>query len=238
MEATGVVEPSSRKDGSSPLRIAQMGKFFSYPIYDDPKYFLYSIVSIEVFLGAWNRKDVQEVGQQRVFVGKRYMNTHEGWDTIETKNDIALIKLPAPIRFNAFIQPAQLPKYRADGNYPTYDGVVATASGWGVTEEGSSPAILRFIQKPVMKTSTCTRYYFGKVNGDQQICISVTNKQSTCNGDSGGPLVIEEDGKPVLVGATSFGFVLGCQSGWPGVFTRITGYLKWIHSHTGLVEGL
>lgn len=189
-------------------------------------------------MGAWNRNDKTEEGQQIVFAGKRYIIPHEQWDTVETKNDIALIKLPAPIQFNEYIQPAKLPKYRADKNYKSYVGDVVTASGWGVTEQGSQPDILRYIEKPVIKYSSCNRYYFGNIVDSQQICINVSNKESTCNGDSGGPLVIEEDGEPVLIGATSFGFVLGCQSGWPGVFTRITGYLEWIHEKTGLVEGL
>lgn len=193
---------------------------------------------MQVYLGAWNRKDKDEVGQQIVFAGKRYIIPHEEWDSVVTNNDIALIKLPAPIKFNEYIQPAKLPKYRADGKYPTYEGVVATASGWGVTEEGTSPDLLKYIDKKIMKLKTCSRFYFGSLDADKQICITVTEKQSTCNGDSGGPLVVEEDGKPVVIGATSFGIALGCQSGWPGVFTRITGFLEWIHDHTGLVEGL
>lgn len=239
MEAIGVVEPSSLIDGSSPQPIAQMGEFLKNLTLDGSfQHHIYSILAVQVYLGTWNRKDSEEVGQQIVFAGQRYITVHENWDTVATKNDIALIKLPAPIRFNAFIQPAQLPKYRADGNYPTYEGVVATASGWGVTEEGKSPDVLKYIQKPIMKLSSCSRYYFGSLDANRQICISVSEKQSTCNGDSGGPLVVEEDGKPVLIGATSFGIVLGCQSGWPGVFTRISGFLEWIHKHTGLVEGL
>lgn len=174
-----------------------------------------------------------------MFSGNIYITVHEKYDPDAIKNDIALIKLPAKIKFNEFIQPALLPKYRADGDYDTYEGVVATASGWGVTEEGSSPDILRYIEKPIMKLSSCSRWYMGSLTASQQICITVTEKQSTCNGDSGGPLVVpDEEGRPVVIGATSFGIIFGCQSGWPGVFTRFTGYLDWIHEKTGLVEGL
>lgn len=189
-------------------------------------------------MGAWNRNDNEEEGQQIVFSGKRYIIVHEQYDPESIKNDIALIKLPAKISFNEYIQPALLPKFRKDGDYPTYEGVVATASGWGVTEEGTSPETLRYIEKPIMKLSSCSLWYLGSLTASQQICITVTEKQSTCNGDSGGPLVVLEEGKPVVIGATSFGIVFGCQSGWPGVFTRITGYLEWLHGKTGLVEGL
>lgn len=190
---------------------------------------------VDVYVGAWNRKDSLEEGQQIIYSGKRYIINHEEYDDENIKNDIALIKLPAPIKFNEFIQPAKLPKFSPEGNYKTYEGEIATASGWGVTEEGSSPDILRYIEKPIIKLSSCNRWYFGGLNAKQQICQQATNKQNTCSGDSGGPLVIEEDGEHVVIGATSFGIALGCQSGWPGVFTRVTGYLDWIQEKTGLV---
>jgi len=64
---------------------------------------------------------------------------------------------------------------------------------------------------------------------------------STCNGDSGGPLILN-DGSNTLIGATSFGIAfsfgiaLGCERGWPGVFTRVTSYLDWIEAKTGVVN--
>lgn len=189
-------------------------------------------------MGAWNRNNKNEEGQQIIFAGQRYIIPHEKWDPQTTSNDIALIKLPAAIKFNDYIQPAKLPEFKADKSYKTYDGELAIASGWGRTEDGSSPDVLRYIEKPIMKLSSCSRYYFGSLRPDEQICINVSAKESTCNGDSGGPLVVNENGENVLIGATSFGFVLGCQSGWPGVFTRITGYLDWIHGKTGIVEGI
>lgn len=48
-------------------------------------------------------------------------------------------------------------------------------------------------------------------------------------GDSGGPLVVyESDGRPTLVGITSFGIGFGCQVSWPPAFTRVSSYLDWI----------
>uniref|UniRef100_T1GT94 Peptidase S1 domain-containing protein n=1 Tax=Megaselia scalaris TaxID=36166 RepID=T1GT94_MEGSC len=189
----------------------------------------YRMNGVDVYLGTWNRGNRSEEGQQRIYAGKRYIINHELYDDDTIVNDIALIKLPAPI-----FSTTTLPKFDSAGNYKTYEGVLATASGWGDTEDGFSADILRFIEKPISKFSSCNLRYLGGLNSEQQICQQATQKQNTCSGDSGGPLVVFEDGEPILIGATSFGINLGCQSGWPGVFTRITGYLDWIQRHTGI----
>ena len=49
--------------------------------------------------------------------------------------------------------------------------------------------------------------------------------QSTCSGDSGGPLSIEQGGKFVQIGVTSFG---SDDCLFPSVFSRITYSLEWI----------
>lgn len=54
----------------------------------------------------------------------------------------------------------------------------------------------------------------------------------TCQGDSGGPLIVNENGKHTLYGVTSFG--VGCAIGKPGVYTKVSRYLRFINHH---VEG-
>ena len=55
-------------------------------------------------------------------------------------------------------------------------------------------------------------------------------------GDSGGPLVFrEDDGRYTEVGIVSFGHKSGCENGYPAVFTRVTSYLDWIQTNTGIV---
>jgi secreted trypsin-like serine protease len=54
-------------------------------------------------------------------------------------------------------------------------------------------------------------------------------------GDSGGPLVyLENDGRYTEVGIVSFGSSAGCQRGYPAAFTRVTSYVDWIESNTGI----
>ena len=57
---------------------------------------------------------------------------------------------------------------------------------------------------------------------------------SVLQGDSGGPLVFLLDGVYNQVGIVSFGPAAGCQLGYPVAFTRVTSYLKWIESNTGI----
>ena len=56
-------------------------------------------------------------------------------------------------------------------------------------------------------------------------------------GDSGGPLVFREgDGRDTQVGIASFVHSSGCEAGYPAVFTRVTSYVDWVQTHTGVVN--
>jgi len=62
----------------------------------------------------------------------------------------------------------------------------------------------------------------------QYICLAL-------QGDSGGALVYQEsDGMYTQVGIVSFGAAAGCTLGYPVTFTRVTSYLLWISSTTGV----
>lgn len=49
-------------------------------------------------------------------------------------------------------------------------------------------------------------------------------------GDSGGPL----NYNGVTIGITSFGASAGCEAGYPDAFTRVSAYLDWIQTQTGV----
>ena len=51
-------------------------------------------------------------------------------------------------------------------------------------------------------------------------------------GDSGGPLTIDIHGARTQVGVVSFGSAKGCEKGFPGVFARVTHFLKWIQQNS------
>ncbi|XP_061395937.1 brachyurin-like [Musca vetustissima] len=190
---------------------------------------------VTVYLGAIDVRNDNEKGQQRIYVSKRNIVVHEAWNPDLLRNDISLIKMPVSIEFNERIQPAVLPKM--NGQYSTYEGDMVWASGWGRDSDAATSIspLLRYIEVPVMKQSTCKTYYLGSIN-ENMICISTKGKKSTCNGDSGGPLVYKQNGENIVIGATSFGIALGCEKGWPGVFTRVTSYLDWIEEKSGIAN--
>lgn len=138
--------------------------------------------------------------------------------------------MPHEVKFTDLIKPVSLPKKTDE----TFVDKKAIASGWGRISDQSQGAtnLLRFIETEIMSNSACGRYFFGSVKSTN-ICIRTkSTHKSTCNGDSGGPLVVLDGDKPVLVGATSFGSGVGCEAGFPGVFTRVTSYLDWISEHS------
>jgi secreted trypsin-like serine protease len=60
----------------------------------------------------------------------------------------------------------------------------------------------------------------------------------TLQGDSGDPLVyLESDGRYTEVGIVLFGSSACCTLGYPAAFTRVTSYLDWIKSNTGIIIG-
>lgn len=167
-------------------------------------------------------------------MSKKNIIVHEKWDAATISNDISIITLPAPIRFNNYVKTIRLPK--KSNTYSTYEGQEAFASGWGkITDSATSVTdFLRYIEAPIMGNSACNRYFLGNVKSNN-ICIRTKEThKSTCNGDSGGPLAVVDEEGPVQVGLTSFGIALGCEVGFPGVFTRVTSFLDWIDEKTGV----
>ncbi|XP_052132727.1 brachyurin-like [Frankliniella occidentalis] len=181
--------------------------------------------SFEIVFGAHHiRKDTSVVRETtKKLVHPKYQ------DDGHISNDIALLHFDVPIDYTETIQPIRLPS-KSQGSLWHAE---VTASGWGLlhTDADSVADTLHFVKSRIVTNLYCKVRYFLNYVRDTNVCISGWWAKGTCEGDSGGPLVVyEKDGKPTLVGLTSFGISLGCEVSWPSVFTRVSSYVDWIEA--------
>nr|AAF71520.1 HzC21 chymotrypsinogen [Helicoverpa zea] len=175
------------------------------------------------------------LGSVRLFTGGTRLSTsnlvmHGSWNSILTRNDIAMINLPFRRRHSFTIAPIALPSGNELNNQ--FNGAIASASGFGLTQDGGSVSeTLRHVNLPVITNAVCRQYStaFNVFVVDSNICVSGAGGRSVCQGDSGGPLVVNSNNRRILIGVTSFGSPRGCQAGSPAVFARVTSFISWIN---------
>jgi hypothetical protein len=111
-------------------------------------------------------------------------------------NDIGLIQLsqpvtniaPSPINLIAAMAPA---------------GTRVTTVGYGSTAAGTSGTVGVELDLKNRPTVSCPTLGIG--SDTNLLCFSQADNSGTCQGDSGGPSFATIEGKPVVVGVTSFG---------------------------------
>ncbi|XP_034994246.2 urokinase-type plasminogen activator isoform X2 [Zootoca vivipara] len=90
--------------------------------------------------------------------------------------------------------------------------------------------ILKSTNVNLIPQSLCKKYYKDRVTGNMFCAGDETWQTDSCKGDSGGPLVCASSDSMVLYGIVSWGD--GCaDKERPGVYTRVTNYLRWIETH-------
>jgi len=162
----------------------------------------------------FNRVDVAEI------------INHPNYDTHTVDNDYAILRLAKPVSFTKKVSPACLP----DDFTSTYEGTLATTTGWGSLGNGEPyPNVLQEVDVTVMTNAKCQSAYQGGTITKNMLCASAPGKDS-CQGDSGGPLITPENGRQALIGIVSWGW--GCAAQWPGVYARVTEQMDWILTNT------
>ncbi|XP_076352655.1 clotting factor B-like [Tachypleus tridentatus] len=120
--------------------------------------------------------------------------------------------------------------------------IISTAhSSCHIFLRGVRSKVLQQVSIPVVTNKACNSSYSmvasspypqGITRG--QICAGLSEGgKDACQGDFGGPLVLKESGRWTLVGIVSFGFNCA-EPGYPGVYTRVSHYIKWIAANTDL----
>uniref|UniRef100_A0A8C3T8A9 Transmembrane serine protease 3 n=1 Tax=Chelydra serpentina TaxID=8475 RepID=A0A8C3T8A9_CHESE len=152
---------------------------------------------------------------------------HRNYKPKTMGNDIALMKLAAPLALNGLIEPICLPNFGE--HFP--EGKACWISGWGATAEGGDTSeTMNFAGVPLISNKVCNhRDVYGGIITSSMLCAGfLKGGVDTCQGDSGGPLACKDMNIWKLVGTTSFG--MGCaEVNKPGVYSRTTSFLDWIH---------
>ncbi|CAH0625512.1 unnamed protein product [Chrysodeixis includens] len=180
------------------------------------------------------------LGSTTLFTGGTRLATsavalHPNWTPLIIRNDVAIIYLPLSVQLSAVISTIAMPTGAQINE--NFAGENAVASGFGLILDAAdggtitSNQYLSHASLNIISNTVCT-FAFPLFLHESNICTSGVGGTSTCQGDSGGPLVVTRNNQPVLVGVTSFGSGLGCSSGLPAVYARVTSFLNFISQHT------
>uniref|UniRef100_A0A8C0C3P3 Transmembrane serine protease 3 n=1 Tax=Buteo japonicus TaxID=224669 RepID=A0A8C0C3P3_9AVES len=99
-----------------------------------------------------------------------------------------------------------------------------------VFSTGDTSDTMNYAGVPLISNTICNhRDVYGGIITPSMLCAGfLKGGVDTCQGDSGGPLACEDMSIWKLVGTTSFG--VGCaEKNKPGVYSRTTSFLDWIH---------
>lgn len=172
--------------------------------------------------------DVNEDSEVEIFIEDFYI--HEEFRKGQhMNNDLAVVILKRPVRFNDYIQPVCMPS----NSLQYHPGMNCTISGWGSVQSGtSSHSIdLRSGVVPILSDGLCKQpQVYGDVITDGMFCAGTLDEGiDACDGDSGGPLVCLNNGVQMLYGIISWGQHCG-YANKPGVYTRVAHYNEWINN--------
>ncbi|KAM6166938.1 tryptase beta-2-like isoform 2-T2 [Erethizon dorsatum] len=160
--------------------------------------------------------------------------THPDYYEAQDGADIALLELEDPVNISNHIRPISLPP--ASETFPS--GTPCWVTGWGNVDNDEPlppPFPLKQVKVPIVENHLCdAKYHMGLSTGDhihivrEDMLCAGNSQRDSCQGDSGGPLVCKVRGTWLQAGVVSWGD--GCaQPNRPGIYTRVTHYLDWIH---------
>jgi transmembrane serine protease 9 len=165
--------------------------------------------------------------------------SHERYNSFSKQNDISLIKVNRDISFDSyFIRPVCLPFLKEYGIPSSVESKLGQGyvAGWGRTQWSKAEGSVQLLEVklPIISNSDCQEIYKRRVViSENQLCAGGEMSKDSCGGDSGGPLMENVDipnsiSKMFQFGVVSFGPVQCGVGGLPGVYNRVSQYLKWI----------
>ncbi|XP_051016998.1 serine protease 55 [Acomys russatus] len=151
---------------------------------------------------------------------------HKDFRRLTMDNDIALLLLDKPIKFNDLIVPICMPLQLDPSRWHE-----CWVAGWGITNPDDKASMKSDLMKVPMRITDwkqCSKVFPSLTTN--MLCASYDNgSYDACQGDSGGPLVCntESGNRWYQVGIISWGRSCG-QKGSPGIYTVLANYTRWI----------
>ena len=213
-------------------------------------------ISIRVLLGAHNLQQLDDdliqvryVDDAQIFPG---VCSRDSRLDVDMNNDIALLRLNAPVLITPSVVPACLPSFNAPSSLNT----TCLAIGWGGTHGSGSFSILKHLSLKIVDGSICydklldvmkdVDIDFDRYNNQSMLCVKNDQGHGLCHGDSGGPLYcnrVTPSGKHCteIHGLASFIIAndqLGekCGVNLPIVFSGVSSKIEWILSSMKMFE--
>lgn len=176
---------------------------------------------MKVLIGLDNIDDMTNVETRNI----SSVVIHEAFTStaVRDENDIAIVKLDAPVQFGDSIVPICLPEPNED-----FTNRVGTIVGWGrVGVTKSSSKVLLKASIRILSDEDCMKSQLAQHLKPSMMCAFTKGKDG-CQGDSGGPLLVfQPEGKYVQAGIVSWG--IGCADPrYPGIYTKVSNYIDWI----------
>jgi len=181
---------------------------------------------MSVVIGDHVRNDLSNTVRQTHDVNLIQM--HPSYNPRTLQNDVGLTRTTLTLLFTEYIQPICAPD-----PVDQYVYRKSIASGWGTLFSGGPccPQTLQYVSMNITTNVYCNNIYPGNQVYADMICASDNTghrERDTCQGDSGGPLAVKEGNLFRLIGIVSWG--IGCASGYPGVYARVSFFHDWILS--------
>ncbi|XP_026169540.1 vitamin K-dependent protein C [Mastacembelus armatus] len=155
---------------------------------------------------------------------------HPNYDRLTVDNDIALLRLEAPVPLSDYIVPVCLPVREMAERVLHLNGTVTVVTGWGKdTLEGTHySSALNVIKIPLVNRSICAQYMSHNIS-DNVLCAGILGQSmDACEGDSGGPMVTLYRDTWFLIGLVSWGEGCGREDKL-GIYTKVANYNEWIN---------
>ncbi|XP_058144114.1 putative serine protease 46 [Dasypus novemcinctus] len=186
---------------------------------------------------SWNSSEysvkvgVQKLPNNGTQLPLSHIVIHEKFSNLLSQ-DIALLKLQAPISWSREVKPVCLP----NAKFKLTVGTTCWVTGWEEPKgqaPAKDPSRLQEVAVRIQKNRFCNRQYRYLLSRGQKfissdmLCASSEWGMNSCKGESGSPLVCQVNRTWIQVGVVSWSF--SCrQRRFPGVYTSTAHFSQWI----------